>query len=761
MANGVDTNGLSTVPISTSIVVNGPDGTGQQMTDDFATQLAGSGAIADSLVEIKANASSQKADLDALSLSTSATELAINDRVGAVELAQSTNQIVELNWADLSARTPNVIGQGAEIPDGIVGDHADPLSTDIVPDAGRYRGYALTPGAWARIGDPFASSAATKTDVVAETARASGEEQELMLLVSYLRQSLINHGGTPTFEMPPDFVFPIYGSAKQLAAFEYNSAGRYVVGGRAVGTKEALLAQAGLTATADALSTVAPWIAPDRFVGITNQEADTEISPWAASTGATVVWSADNGGQFVFDAGGTNQAIVKQKMLPDDGSLAGLCLAVSGTAARGTSVNSMQFAGSTYASHFGGNNVSSPTISTADLTTPERPAYLSTAAGTQAYVGLKNTSASGSGTIIIPEFDIREARPFEAFPSGGWDAYFEFDVPTAPSADITIFDGYGDPSWKVHSRVTLTYQLSDGHVYLALRVNNGATATLDLGAAVAGQANVITMRMTNANHAASLNGADLVRATSGKWAVGISGFDTAPETTRVAFFETESSDAWLVNTAGGVVVEPIWTEGDSGLSAYGVKLYELLETTTGISVINSAVGGSTQTEIADRIVATVEANPEARNRTLFVFDLSDNGGSTVEAWLANVTRIKNALGHENWVYVTPLTSRRADRSIVTTPSDYNLRMKEYLSAGITEFGGHHFYTTLWEDLQALADGSTEDANDVASGVIPGSLFYTGDGGATYDNTHLGLVAAQAIADGVAPLIANVRELTVP
>jgi hypothetical protein len=141
-----------------------------------------------------------------------------------------------------------------------------------------------------------------------------------------------------------------------------------------------------------------------------------------------------------------------------------------------------------------------------------------------------------------------------------------------------------------------------------------------------------------------------------------------------------------------------------------------------------------------------------------VFDLSDNGGSTVEAWLANVTRIKNALGHENWVYVTPLTSRRADRSIVTTPSDYNLRMKEYLSAGIEEFGGHHFYTTLWEDLYALADGSTEDANDVASGVIPGSLFYTGDGGATYDSTHLGLVAAQAIADGVTPLIASVREL---
>jgi hypothetical protein len=425
---------------------------------------------------------------------------------------------------------------------------------------------------------------------------------------------------------------------------------------------------------------------------------------------------------------------------------------------RGTTVNSIQFAGSTYAAHFGGNNVNSTVISSTDATVPADPAYLSTASGNQAYVGVKNTSASGSGTLLVPEFDVREVRPFEAFPSGQWDAYFEFTLPETATEDVVIFDGFASLTAKQHSRLTILWRIADEHLVVQLRVNNASPAALDLGEVALGGSHKLAMRMKDADYGASLDGAAAVFST-GLRAVGISSFETSEILTRLALFESMGDNNWLATVTGGEPAVPLWTEGDSMMNgAYGISLSTLLAASTGLGVINTAAGGNSWATITDRIIATIEADPDAKNRTLLPFDGSANSFVSVEDTMERLQAVVDAFGSENWLFIPPLTGRRSDRSVVTDETEYMINMKAVRDAAIARFGAHHVYTSIWEDLQALADGSTEDANDVASGAIPGSLFYTGDEGVTYDGTHLGLVANEAIAAGVTPLILNVRAL---
>ncbi|MGJ8561875.1 MAG: hypothetical protein ACSHX3_16800, partial [Litorimonas sp.] len=338
------------------------------------------------------------------------------------------------------------------------------------------------------------------------------------------------------------------------------------------------------------------------------------------------------------------------------------------------------------------------------------------------------------------------------------NAYFEFTLPETATEDVVIFDGFASPTAKQHSRLTILWRIADEHLVVQLRVNNGSPAALDLGEVALGGSHKLAMRMKDADYGASLDGAAAVFSTGLK-AVGISSFETSATLTRLALFESMGDNNWLATVTGGEPAVPLWTEGDSMMNgAYGISLSTLLAASTGLGVINTAAGGNSWATITDRIIATIEADADAKNRTLVIFDGSANGFTTVQDWLDRLSAVVAAFGSENWVVATSLTGRRSDRSVITTPSDYNLDMKECLSQGVGLFGEHHFYTTIWEDLQDEADGSTEDANDVASGAIPGSLFYTGDEGVTYDGTHLGLLANETIADGLTPVIMNVRDL---
>ncbi|MBU2867147.1 hypothetical protein [Pacificibacter marinus] len=149
MANGVDTNNLPTIPISTSIVVNGPDGTGQQATIDFAAQLAGSGAVADRLTSIAGDLTEKEG------------------RITAIEASQTSNGIVATSWTDgLEDITPTMLNQGAEIIGTDNGTHLDPNTAKVVSSTGRYLAYGLNAGEWTRIGDSILNSLEDMQDVV-------------------------------------------------------------------------------------------------------------------------------------------------------------------------------------------------------------------------------------------------------------------------------------------------------------------------------------------------------------------------------------------------------------------------------------------------------------------------------------------------------------------------------------------------------------------------------------------------------------------
>lgn len=130
MSNGYTTSDLMPTELADEVLVNRAGSTGRQQISALATQLAGSGPIAEQIA-----AKAAMADLQSL----------------AAQI--TTNRIEQATWAALSAITPTLIGQGAEVPDSDTGTHTDPVVGGTVPNAGRYTALALTMGAWKRIGD--------------------------------------------------------------------------------------------------------------------------------------------------------------------------------------------------------------------------------------------------------------------------------------------------------------------------------------------------------------------------------------------------------------------------------------------------------------------------------------------------------------------------------------------------------------------------------------------------------------------------------
>ncbi|MEM5477180.1 SGNH/GDSL hydrolase family protein [Pacificibacter sp. AS14] len=155
MANGVTTDNLDEASTITELIANGETGTVLISFENLAKLLANSGDVADQLA------------VNVVSLD------GLTTRMTSVEDTQTTNQIVETAWTDgLADLTPTIVGQGAEILDSATGAHTDPVTLESVSDAGRYKGYALTLGAWERIGDTGLGS---KADKYVETGLAAVE----------------------------------------------------------------------------------------------------------------------------------------------------------------------------------------------------------------------------------------------------------------------------------------------------------------------------------------------------------------------------------------------------------------------------------------------------------------------------------------------------------------------------------------------------------------------------------------------------------
>jgi len=139
MANGVSTNNIeSKVALSDEVLVNREGSTALQPTKDLAVQIAGSEVF-----------SGQNATFNAALNEHDQKIIDQETRLNNVETQQTTNMIVATAWSgDLENTVPAYVGQGAEIPDDATGSHIDPQTASTVSDAGRYKAFGLTAGAW-------------------------------------------------------------------------------------------------------------------------------------------------------------------------------------------------------------------------------------------------------------------------------------------------------------------------------------------------------------------------------------------------------------------------------------------------------------------------------------------------------------------------------------------------------------------------------------------------------------------------------------
>lgn len=637
---------------------------------------------------------------------------------------------IKQTWTALAAVTGSV-GEYGYVLDEDTGTHTDPVTASAVANAGRYA-WSASPAGWERIAG---------TGLTEATARA--ERNVLATYIYPLQQALIAQGWNTAGNLPTPYYPPLLGSDGEAALFDLFTDHLYYAGGTVYDSKAALLGALG-GAEASAAVNFGPWVSSTRTPAVPNQTFDADVSGWDTYGTASVSWSSANGGQLVLTGDGGNRRAARHQILPADGSLKSKCFRITGTGARGTSGNSFQFVGTVQNSTFGAS-VGSGLITSTTLTTPA-PCFLNTGPGTGAWVGFMNTGATGTGTGLMTEIDVREARPWEAFPQGAFDLFVQFETPASIATDQVLWQA--DAATE-RDRIRLVMQASDNHLLLVVTQNNSAIASLDLGAVALSESHKVAIGIGDSYFAASLNGSTPLIDASGS-APGVAymrvgrsftGEDWLGTVTRVAMCASSMDPTWLQYVTGGGIAEPgLWTEGDSYMAGSGgVVLNQKLATATSIPAVNTAVGGSTFGTIRDRVLnAPLYLLPY----TLVIWDGSANGFVSVSDTLAMLDQMVTRIGHSRWLFIPPVVSANTGTS-PTEPSAYNLSMKEIRDTAISTYGPQHVLDP-WPILQALAADATDDA-DVAGGSLPRSIYL--------DGVHLNSAAMDAIATAAAVKIA--------
>ncbi len=174
--------------------------------------------------------------------------------------------------------------------------------------------------------------------------------------------------------------------------------------------------------------------------------------------------------------------------------------------------------------------------------------------------------------------------------------------------------------------------------------------------------------------------------------------------------------------------------------AYGFNLYESISAAASRPVINTARGGSTFKEVKDRILG----DSSHQHETTVIDDMSPNGFTTIEDFMADARAIVAFLGHERYVFVASITPPPISG---TGCNDSQMRTTDAIEAALVEeFGAEHVLDVI-PALQAMSNGSTDDTHDVTvCNTFPRSLLA--------DGTHL----TQAGIDAQAVLVPGAVEL---
>lgn len=212
-------------------VANGPaSGTGSTVTSRLGQVIR---SVAKAVQDVYDAGVALLGDLQtyvntALAASSTATTQAGLATTAANFAQASARTVATWNGAgtNLLGLTPTVIGQGAEVLDSDLGTHTDPQSGLTVPNAGRYTAYALTAGAWTRIGATGLSG-----EVAARTAGDAALSQRIT-------------DGEPVVGPNGDFAFALVDPTGRVGLAVKGGDGHLIDGSGVDVTKAALEGQA-------------------------------------------------------------------------------------------------------------------------------------------------------------------------------------------------------------------------------------------------------------------------------------------------------------------------------------------------------------------------------------------------------------------------------------------------------------------------------------------------------------------------------------
>ena len=193
---GVRTTNLDPASLADDVIVNRDGNTQRLPVASLATQLAGTGAVADALsaqgarvTELESGGGTQDDRLEALETTSAAhgsrvtlletTTAGHGTRLNTLEDATAFATVLTATWTDLAAVTGAGAGQAGEVLDSDTGTHTDPVASGTVPNAGRYS-WSVSPAGWERIGDTGLSGRAPMESAIVPCA-VSGTANSITL----------------------------------------------------------------------------------------------------------------------------------------------------------------------------------------------------------------------------------------------------------------------------------------------------------------------------------------------------------------------------------------------------------------------------------------------------------------------------------------------------------------------------------------------------------------------------------------------------
>jgi hypothetical protein len=366
-------------------------------------------------------------------------------------------------------------------------------------------------------------------------------------------------------------------------------------------------------------------------------------------------------------------------------------------------------------------------------------------AGSPRYAGARQQNGA-AGTYYFDDAVLTEVKPFSLYNQAEGTIVVE-GVADAAGADQVLFEVAntltGQSGDRDHIRVTRA--AATGEISVSLLSNQVTFWSQSLGAVADSAPIRIALSWKESGVVACLNGSPrhekpnvgspveshaVMRFGGSVTGQAWSGFRKGYYIPRL------QPNWWIQHASTGFADTDVWTEGDSYTNgAHGVSLSGALRTASGRVVINSAVGGST---LAD-ILARLQGEPNARGRTLVIWDGSANGHASVANTCNLIDRIIAWHGTPSRIVYVP--------SVAVGPSADGIKTSytgemEAIRDHIANTGIHTFDPVPL--INALAAGSAQDLKDISAGVVCQSLLL--------DAVHLTQAAMTAVAEDVEAMI---------